>query len=421
MERHASWRPDPCRIGESEARMTAPVSRLQISTVAPRPFPAPKGRGRPVGTPLTALPGVADARGASSAGLPPARTWLVVVELEDADGIVGVGTAGFGNPATIEILHQLEPLVVGRAPSEVTHIWESMYRATLNTGRRGVALHAISAIDIALWDLFGKQLGVPIYELLGGRVRASLPAYASWLYATEDLDALAAEASDWVAQGFRAVKQRLPNGPLEGKEGMRRNVELVRTVVEAVGPDVDVMADAYMSWDQGYAIRCIQAIEDAGIRLRWLEEPLIPDDIPGLARIRAAVSTPIAAGEHEATRYGFRDLVNAGAVDVLQPDVNRLGGITEARRVWALGETFGLDVIPHLGFAHNAQLAIASLATPLLEYMPPPPSPDEADEDQIFWVAFPDEPRAENGTVKLSGRPGLGVDVDRGVLTSVVG
>ena len=142
-------------------------------------------------------------------------------------------------------------------------------------------------------------------------------------------------------------------------------------MVEAVGPDVDVMADAYMSWDVGYAIRCIRAFEDAGLRLRWVEEPLVPDEIQGLARVRASVATPIAAGEHEATRYGFRHLVEAGAVDVLQPDVNRLGGITEARRVWALGETFGLDVVPHLGFAHNAHLAITSLATPLLEYLPP--------------------------------------------------
>ena len=399
--------------------MTAPVVRMHVSTVAPSRRPASKGRGRPVGTPLTALEGFVDARGTSTAGLAPGRTWLVVVELEDEEGRIGVGTAGFGNPATVELLQQLEPLVVDRPPSEVAYVWESTYRATLNIGRRGVVLHAISALDIALWDLFGKQLGVPVYELLGGKLRPSLPAYASWLYATEDLDALAAEAAAWAAQGFTAVKQRLPNGPLEGREGIRRNVELVRTVVDAVGPDVDVMADAYMSWDAGYAIRCIRAIEDAGLRLRWLEEPLVPDDIPGLARVRASVSTPLAAGEHEATRYGFRQLVEAGAVDVLQPDVNRLGGITEARRVWALGETFGLDVIPHLGFAHNAHLAIASLATPMLEYMPPPPHPDEADEDQIFWVAFPDEPRAERGRVTLSVRPGLGVTLDRSVLEPV--
>ncbi len=400
--------------------MTAPVSSMLVSTVAPRPHPAPKGEGRPVGTPLTVLEGVPDVRGASAAGLPPARTWLVVVELEDVDGVVGVGTAGFGNPAAIEVLRQLEPFVVGRAPSEVAHVWESMYRATLNVGRRGLVLHAISAIDIALWDLFGKQLGVPVYELLGGKLRASLPAYASWLYATEDLDALAAEAAGWAAQGFSAVKQRLPNGPREGKQGIRRNVELVRTVVDAVGPCVDVMADAYMSWDVGYAIRCIQAIEDDGIRLRWLEEPVIPDDVAGLARVRAAVTTPIAAGEHEATRYGFRDLVVAGSVDVLQPDVNRLGGITEARRVWALGETFGLDVVPHLGFAHNAHLAISSLSSPLLEYMPPPRTAEEADEDQIFWVAFPNEPRAENGQVTLSGTPGLGVDLDRTAIERIL-
>jgi L-rhamnonate dehydratase len=384
--------------------------------VPARPDPAPKGRGRPVGTPLNLLEGFVDPRGTTAAGLQPARTWLVVVELEDTDGLVGVGTAGFGNPAAVEILGQLEPFVVGRPPTEVGHIWESMYRATLNIGRRGVVVHAISAIDIALWDLLGKQLGVPVYSLLGGKMRPTLRAYASWLYATEDLDDLAREAASWVAQGFSAVKQRLPYGPLEGERGIAKNVELVRTVVDAVGPDVDVMADAYMSWDVGYAIRCIRAIESAGIRLRWIEEPTLPDDIPGLARIRAAVSTPIAAGEHEATRFGFRDLVTAGAVDVLQPDVNRLGGITEARRVWALGETFGLDVVPHLGFAHNAHLAVTSLATPLLEYLPPPPSPDRADEDQIFWVAFPDEPRAVDGRLALSDRPGLGVSLDASVL-----
>ena len=399
--------------------MNAPVARLRISTVPARPHPASKGRGRPVGTPLTSLEGVVEARGSSSAGLPPAGTWLVVVELEDAEGLVGVGTAGFGNPAAVEIVRQLEPYVVGRAPTDVGHIWEVMYRSSLNIGRRGVVLHAISAIDIALWDLLGKQLGVPVFVLLGGKMSTSIRAYASWLYATEDLDALAAEAASWAEQGFTAVKQRLPFGPLDGREGIRKNVRLVQTVVDAVGADVDVMADAYMSWDVGYAIRCLRAIEDAGLRLRWIEEPAIPDDVLGLARIRAAVSTPVAAGEHEATRYGFRDLIDAGAVDVLQPDVNRLGGITEARRVWALGETFGLDVIPHLGFAHNAQLAATSLATPLLEYLPPPANADEADEDQIFWLAFPDEPRAEGGRITLSDRPGLGVSLDESVLERV--
>jgi L-alanine-DL-glutamate epimerase-like enolase superfamily enzyme len=396
--------------------MTA-IARLEVDTVRPGPPPPPKGAGRPLITPVTGLAGSASLlRGPSTAGLTPASTWAVIVRVADADGREGVGTAGIGHPAAVAAVRELEQHVIGCEPTDVELLWETLYRSTLNVGRRGVMLHAISAIDIAVWDLLGRQLGQPLYNLLGGRVARSVPAYASWLYATEDLDALAEEAAGWVAQGFGAVKQRLAYGPADGAKGIRRNIELIRTVCDAVGPDVDVMADAYMGWDQGYAVRCIRAIEDAGVRLRWLEEPLIPDDIPGLARVRAAVSTPIAAGEHEATRYGFRDLVSAGAVDVLQPDVNRLGGITEARRVWALGETFGLEVIAHVGQAHNLHLSIASLATPLVEYLPPPGRGEAADEDQLHWRLFPDAPRPVDGALSPSPEPGLGITLNTAML-----
>jgi L-rhamnonate dehydratase len=396
--------------------MTA-IRSVLVDTVAARPTVHPKGVGRPLITPLTRLQGAEQLlRGETTAGLTPASTWAVVVRVTDGDGRTGVGTAGLGHPGAVAVVHELTPLVIGREPTDVEHLWETMYRATLNVGRRGLVLEAISAIDIAVWDLLGHQLEQPLYNLLGGRVRDSMPAYASWLYANEDLDALADEARGWRDQGFLAVKQRLAYGPEDGPSGIRKNVELVRTVIEAVGQDVDVMADAYMGWDSGYAIRCIRAIEDAGLRLRWLEEPLIPDDIPGMARIRRAVSTPISAGEHEATRYGFRDLVAADAVDILQPDVNRLGGITEARRVWALGETFGLEVIPHVGAAHNIHLSISSLATPLCEFLPPPGPGEEPDEDQLFWSLFPDEPRPVDGFITPSARPGLGITLDTTVL-----
>lgn len=393
------------------------IREVLVDTVAARDAVPAKGVGRPLVTPLTRLQG-ADSllRGETTAGLTPASTWAVVVRISDSEGRTGVGTAGLGHPGAVTVVQELTPLVVGREPTDVEHLWETMYRATLNIGRRGLVLEAISAIDIAVWDLLGHQLDQPLYNLLGGRVRDRMPAYASWLYATEDLDALGAEARLWADQGFTAVKQRLAYGPGDGATGIRRNVELVRTVMDAVGPDVDVMADAYMGWDVGYAIRCIRAIEDAGLRLRWLEEPLIPDDIPGMARIRRAVSTPISAGEHEATRYGFRDLVSAEAVDILQPDVNRLGGITEARRVWALGETFGLEVIPHVGAAHNLHLSISSLATPLSEYLPPPAFGDEPDEDQLFWSLFPDEPRAADGWITPNDAPGLGITLDTRLL-----
>jgi L-rhamnonate dehydratase len=392
------------------------IQQVRIDTVAARSAPPRKGRGRPLITPMTGLEG-SDAllRGETTAGLTPASTWAVVVRVDDADGRTGVGTVGLGHPGSVAVVRELSPIVVGREPVDVEHMWETMYRSTLNIGRRGLVLEAISAIDIAVWDLLGKQLGQPLYNLLGGRVRDRLPAYASWLYANEDLDALAAEARGWRDLGFSAVKQRLAYGPGDGAAGILKNVELVRTVVEAVGPDVDVMADAYMGWDVSYAVRCIRAIEDAGLRLRWLEEPLIPDDIPGMARVRQAVSTPISAGEHEATRYGFRDLVSAGAVDILQPDVNRLGGITEARRIWALGETFGLEVIPHVGAAHNLHLSISSLATPLCEFLPPPDVGDP-DEDQLYWSLFPDEPRPIDGSIAPSAAPGLGITLDEAML-----
>jgi L-alanine-DL-glutamate epimerase-like enolase superfamily enzyme len=308
-------------------------------------------------------------------------------------------------------VEHLGRLVLGTSPSHAGATWERLYRSTVNVGRRGVVLHAISGIDIALWDLLGKQLDQPIVELLGGAVRPAQPAYASWLYATRDLDALAAEAHGWVEQGFQAVKQRLAYGPSDGLRGIRANVELVQTVAEAIGPDVEHMADAYMGWDVSYAVRCIRAIEDAGIRLRWIEEPVTPDDPAGLARVRAAVSTPIAAGEHEATRWGFRELIERGAVDVLQPDATRLGGITESKRVWALGETFGLDVIAHLGYSANLALSAASLASPLAEYMPPARR-GVPDEDQVLRTLFPDEPMPIDGTLPIPAGPGLGVTFD---------
>jgi L-rhamnonate dehydratase len=341
----------------------------------------------------------------------------VVVCVYDQDGRRGVGTAGFGNDSTVPVVEQLASILIGEESGEVVRLWETMYRATLNVGRRGSVLHAISALDIALWDMLGHRLEMPVYELLGGPVKRSMTGYASRLYAPDDLEELAREAEGYVSAGFTAVKQRLAFGPEDGKAGIRRNIELLRTVADVIGPDVDHMADAYMGWDRNYAIRCVRAIEDAGIRLRWLEEPLIPDDIAGMAQLRAAVSTPISAGEHEATRYGFGDLLRADAVDIIQPDVNRLGGITEARRVWALGETFGVDVIPHLSTAHNLHLCAASPATPIVECIPDPTDGEVPDEDQLFGVLFPDQPRFHEGQVVLSDAPGLGVTLNEGILS----
>ena len=208
------------------------------------------------------------------------------------------------------------------------------------------------------------------------------------------------------------MKQRFGYGPRDGVEGMRRNLELVRTVRDAIGPDIELMADAYMGWDVTYAIRMIRMLEDAGVNLKWLEEPVIPDDVDGYAQIRRAVRTPISGGEHEFTRYGYRELIRKEAVDLLQPDVNRVGGITEARKIWAMAAAYDIPVIPHAGQMHNYHLVMAHLNSPMAEYFPGPSEGGALDDDTLFWELFAGEPRAENGCVCLPARPGLGLELN---------
>ena len=336
----------------------------------------------------------------------------IIVVLRTDDGLEGIGSVGVGNGSSLYILeHSLKPIVIGANPFDVELLWEQMFRSTIYFGRKGTALEAISAVDIALWDLMGKATGQPVYNLLGGRTRESIRVYASRLYANENLDRLANEARAFVEQGFTALKQRFGYGPRDGAEGMRKNLALVKTVRDAAGPDVELAADCYMGWDVPYAIRMICMLEDAGMNLAWVEEPVIPDDIKGYAQIRRAVRTPLSGGEHEFTRFGFRQMIDEGAVDILQPDVNRAGGITEARKIWALAAAHGLRVIPHSGQAHNYHLVISHFNSPVTEYFPSPAEGAPVDDDTLFWEIFKGEPRAENGHVVLSGKPGLGLEL----------
>lgn len=371
------------------------------------------GNGEFLVSPLSILPEDAALTGDVFVGLRGGEAYAVVVRVHTDEGLYGLGTVGVGSGAAVYVIQQhLAPLIAGLNPFDVECIWERMYRSTLNYGRKGVVVEAISAIDIALWDILGKATGQPVYNLLGGKTKTRIPVYGSRLYAMRDLDRLASQAAALVQQGFRAVKQRFGYGPLHGLEGMRKNLELVRAVRQAVGPDVDVMADAYMGWDVPYAIRMIRMLEDAGMNLRWVEEPVIPDDIDGYAQVRRNVSTPISGGEHEFTRYGMRELIRREAVDILQPDVNRVGGITEARKVWGMAASFGLTVIPHAGQLHNYHLVMASFQSPMAEYFPHPADGGVLDDDTLFYELFDGEPRAENGLISLSEAPGLGLELN---------
>lgn len=338
--------------------------------------------------------------------------WLIV-EIFTDEGLVGIGNAALAPLVTKQMIDlYLAPLLIGQNPWDSEFLWQHMYRKTMAFGRKGVALVAISALDIALWDLMGKAAKQPVFRLLGGRTKAKIPVYASRLYSVP-LDQLAQEAASYKAQGYKAMKLRFGWGPIDGAEGMARNVELIRTVRETVGDEIDIMADAYMGWSLDYAKRMMRLIEP--FNLRWLEEAIIPDDINGYHELRRFGSTPIAAGEHEFTSYGFRQMIEARALDYFQFDTNRVGGITAARKIQALAEAYSIPVVPHAGQMHNYHVVMASLNSPIAEYFP---MVDVEVGNELFWYIFKGEPQAVGGYIDLDDNlPGLGLEIDEAALS----
>ena len=333
--------------------------------------------------------------------------WLLVEVFTDA-GLVGLGNAALAPQVTKQVIDlHLKPLLIGQDPWDIERLWQHMYRKTMAFGRKGIGMVAISAVDIALWDLLGKSAKQPVYRLLGGRTKSRIPVYASRLYSAK-LDELAAEAARYKEEGYRAMKLRFGWGPADGAQGMQRNVELVRTVRETIGNEVDLMADAYMGWTLDYAKRMLPLLEP--FHLRWLEEPVIPDDIHGYSELKSYGRIPIAGGEHEFTLYGFRELLEARALDYIQFDTNRVGGLTQARKIAALAEAYSIPVIPHAGQMHNYHVVMASFNSPMAEYFP---VVDVEVGNELFWYIFRGEPRAANGTIDLDDNvPGLGITID---------
>ena len=337
--------------------------------------------------------------------------WLVVEVFTD-DGLAGIGNAALSPQVTKQVIDlHLKPLLIGRDPWDIEFLWQHMYRKTMAFGRKGIGMTAISAVDIALWDILGKSAKQPVYRLLGGRTKPRIPVYASRLYSVE-LSELAAEAQRYKDEGYQAMKLRFGWGPADGAAGMQRNLDLVRTVRETVGDGIDVMADAYMGWTLDYAKRMLPLLEP--FHLRWLEEPVIPDDIHGYAELKSYGRVPIAGGEHEFTLYGFRDLLQARALDYIQFDTNRVGGISQARKIAALAEAYSVPVIPHAGQMHNFHVVMASFNSPLAEYFP---VVDVEVGNELFWFIFEGEPKAKGGFIDLDeSLPGLGLAVNEKAL-----
>ena len=337
--------------------------------------------------------------------------WLVV-EIFTDDGHHGIGNAALAPHVTKQVIDlYLKPLLIGHDPWDIEFLWQLMYRKTMAFGRKGIGMVAISAVDIALWDILGKSAKQPVYRLLGGRTKPRIPVYASRLYSIE-LGELAAEAQRYKDEGYKAMKLRFGSGPTDGAAGMQHNISLVRTVRETVGDGVDVMADAYMGWTLDYAKRMLPLLEP--FNLRWLEEPVIPDDIHGYAELKSIGRIPIAGGEHEFTLYGFREMIEARAVDYIQFDTNRVGGISQARKISALAEAHSVPVIPHAGQMHNFHVVMASLNSPMAEYFP---VVDVEVGNELFWYIFKGEPKAKDGFIHLDDNvPGLGVTVNEEAL-----
>ena len=332
--------------------------------------------------------------------------WLTC-EVETEDGTIGIGNAALAPTVVKKAIDDwYTPLVIGEDPFDHAYIWEKMYRRTHAWGRKGIGMTAISAIDIAIWDLMGKLVGKPVFKLLGGRTKDKIPVYYSKLYA-DTIPAMQAEAEEAMTHGYQAFKSRFGYGPKDGMSGMRENLKRVEALREVIGYDKDLMVEAYMGWNLDYTRRMLPKLEK--YEPRWLEEPVIADDVAGYAELNAMGSVPISGGEHEFSVIGCKELIEKRAVSILQYDTNRVGGITAAQKINAIAEAFQVPVIPHAGQMHNYHLTMSNINCPISEYFP---VFDVEVGNELFYYIFDGDAEAEDGYLQLSDdTPGLGISI----------
>jgi len=358
----------------------------------------------------------------------------IVVEVHTDEGIGGIGETDLNAwiaraciqaPGTHTMDRGLTAMLVGADPLDPVALWDRVYAGTAMTGRRGALVHALGALDMAIWDICGKAQRVPTWRLLGERGREHLTPYASLLpRAGQGFDAFAETIADQAIaasrQGFRAAKlELLTRGPY-AHEGLAvgddRLVEVIAAVRKAAGPDFDIMVDVAYGWDDWRdALAVIETWAEH--RLFFVETPLWTDDLDGYAELARRSPVPLATGEWLSTRFEFRELVERQAVHVLQPDVGRVGGLTEARRVCELAARHDLRVVPHgwktgITVAATAHLAAVTPHLPYFEFVPPTMAESrlrrELVRDELVLGA--------DGTLPLPARHGLGIELDRDAL-----
>ncbi|GIV78069.1 MAG: dehydratase [Litorilinea sp.] len=327
----------------------------------------------------------------------------IYVEVQTDQGISGLW-GPIQEHQAYHIHRSLRPFLMGRDPLATELLYDQMIRLDRH-GRSGLFMTAVSAVDNALWDLKGKAWGQPVYRLLGGPTRPAVPAYASMLGFSVEPEQAAATARDYKAKGFTAQKWFFRYGPGDGEAGKARNLAMAQAVRDAVGPAYTLMFDAFMGWTVSYAVEMVRALEP--IRPFWMEEPIPPERVGELRKIRQAARVPIATGEHVYTRWQTKELLVNQAVDVLQNDPDWTGGITELVKVCALASAFETPVVAH-GHSLLAALHVAGAqspaAVPFVEYL------IRAQESKQFFH----KPiyRPQDGVVALPELPGLGLVLD---------
>ena len=320
----------------------------------------------------------------------------LVVEVEADNGMVGFAVSTGGEPAAWIVENHLARFIEGAQVTDIERMWDQMYLSTLFYGRKGIALNAISCVDLALWDLLGKLRQEPVFHMLGGAVRDELMFYATG--ARPDLAQ---------QMGFVGGKLPLHHGPAEGEEGMKQNLALLSEMRSRTGSDFWLMYDCWMSLDLNYAIRLAQAAKQYS--LKWIEEALPPDDYWGYAELKRRVPAGmlVTTGEHEATRWGFRLLLEMDCADILQPDVGWCGGLTELMKISALADARGTLVVPHGSSVYSYHFAITRHNSPFSEFLMMAPAADKV--VPMFSPLLLDEPIPVQGRMKVPDTPGFGV------------
>ena len=327
----------------------------------------------------------------------------LLVQIETDEGITGIGCpVPAGGRVIIE--NHFRHMLIGKDPFDIEKLWDQLWRSSLPYGRKGLPIMAISAIDIALWDIVGKATGQPVWKLLGGATKDAIPVYST-----------GNDVAFYHKLGFTGFKLAMPYGPVDGWQGIKKNIELIEKTREIVGPDGEIMLDCYMAWNVDFTLRMARAAEP--YRIRWIEECLQPDDYEGYAEITAKSQIPVATGEHEYTRWGFKELISHRCCHILQPDLAWVGGISEAKKIAAMASAWGLDVIPHGGGLHPWGLHFiqSEVNCPLAEWVV---VGNEGEEDPIrpLFPYLEGTPLPKNGTILPSNEPGIGVKVRDGWL-----